>query len=189
LWLAISRSSGSTNLVRHYFLSDVMRSVMAVTDRYRSVVERVNYDAWGQPGVQSVDNQRPGVARVINETNALLVVFTEPVLPAFQGVQSGSNIITTLRSLNGAFELRSGGSAIAVSTTFEENAPGYPFGSAFRLRPAQALSGTLTLTVQGGAVQDEWNNTNTTETLSLNASSTNAVLFAGPAPGSTAPMR
>jgi RHS repeat-associated protein len=179
---------GNTNLVRHYFLGDVMRSVMAVTDANGNVVERVNYDAWGQPAVQSADNQRPSISRVINETNALLIVFTEPVLPAFQSSSSGSNIITTLRSLNGAFDLRANNSPVSVSVTFEEGTTGYPFGSVFRLRPSQGLNGTIMLTVQGAALQDEWNNTNATETVTWNGASTNVVLFAGPSPGSTAPI-
>jgi RHS repeat-associated protein len=179
---------GNTNLVRHYFLSDVMRSVMALTDGSGNVVERINYDAWGQPAVQSPDNQRPSISRVINETNALLIVFTEPVLPPFQGGLIGSNLITTLRSLSSAFELRANNTTISASTTFEENAPGYPFGSVFRLRPSQALNGTVTLTVQAGTLQDEGNNTNAIETITWNAASTNVVLFAGPALGSTAPL-
>jgi RHS repeat-associated protein len=44
------------------------------------------------------------------------------------------------------------------------------------------------LRVSGAAFQDEWNNTNATETVTLDFGATNAVLFAGPSPGSTAPV-
>ncbi len=178
-------TGGSTNLTRHYLLTDVMRSVIAVTDANGTVLERVNYDAWGQPFVQLPDNQRPAVSRVINQTNSLLVVFTESVLPAFESAPVGSNLVTTLRSVNNAFGLERNGSTVSVTVAFEENAPGYPFGSVFRLTPAQALSGNVTLTVNGGAFQDDWNNTNATEVITLNLAG-GPQLFTGGAPGSTA---
>lgn len=180
-------TGGSTNLTRHYFLTDVMRSVMAVTDTNGVVLERVNYDAWGQPFMQSPDSQRPAVSRVINQTNSLLVVFTEPVLPAFQSAPVGSNLVTTLRSVNDAFALDRSNSTVSITVMFEENLPGYPFGSVFRLTPAQALSGNVTLTVNGGAFQDDWNNTNAAQVLTLNLAG-GPQLFTGGAPGSTAPV-
>jgi RHS repeat-associated protein len=182
-------SETSTNLVRRYYLTDVMKSVMAIADSEGNVLERINYDAWGQPSIQAADTQAPTVARVINETNALLVVFSEPVLPTFDGSLSGSNLVNTLRTLQNAFELRAGDNNVDITVAFEENAPLYPFGSVFRLHTSQNLSGSLTLNVQPGVLQDEWNNTNSFVSIPLDASSTNAVLFAGSLPGITAPVK
>ncbi|HYG23695.1 MAG TPA: Ig-like domain-containing protein [Verrucomicrobiae bacterium] len=173
-----------TNLVRHYFLSDVVRSVLGVTDAAGNLVERVIYDAWGQPAIEAADNAAPQISRILFETNSLLVEFTEAVLPGFNGNDSMTNLVTSLVSASGIFEVRSGGNAVAGTVVFEENLAGRSFGSAFRFVPAQAITGAIQFTLNAGTIQDEANNTNLAVSLNLNL--VPGVIFTGAPAGSTA---
>ena len=78
-------SPGGT-LERHYFLTDLARSVLAVTDAQGQVLERVGYDVWGQPVIERPDTAAPVVSQVIRTTNGVLVAFSETVLPAFASI-------------------------------------------------------------------------------------------------------
>jgi RHS repeat-associated protein len=175
---------GNGQFQRFYFLSDGLRSVMAVADASGNVVERINYDAWGQPEIQPADTAAPRISRVNRDGNSLLVQFSERVLPGFVG--SSSNLITTLGDVQGLFELRNLQGVIGGTIVFAET--NAPFGTTFRFTPSSAIIGTVTLTMIAGAVQDEWNNPNPSESLNIDASTPPGTpLFTGPAPGSTAP--
>jgi RHS repeat-associated protein len=172
---------------RHYFLSDTLRSVMAVTDAQGGVIERVNYDAWGQPSFQSADSAAPTVSRVTRDGNSLLVEFTEPVLPVAGATQT-TNIVPTLGNPASVFTIRAGSQTLSVEVRFEENFAGAAFGSVYRVTPSQALSGAVELTVLAGGLQDEWGNANSAQTLNLTIGAS-TTLFTGPARGSTAPVQ
>ncbi|PYJ83614.1 MAG: hypothetical protein DME22_15370 [Verrucomicrobia bacterium] len=180
------QSSGSTNPTRLYFLTDALRSVLAVADSSGNVVERMGYDAWGQPTLQARDESAPRVARAFLETNSLLIEFSEPVLPAFAEPVPSTNLVTALRDPNLLFQVTVGGQPVSGRVRFEENLPGHLFGSVFRFIADQPMSGTVQLTVSAGAVQDEWNNTNPQEVINLDLAAANP-LYSGPAPGSSAP--
>jgi RHS repeat-associated protein len=173
-----------SELQRHYFLSDVVRSVLALTDAQANVVERMTYDTWGQPWITSADNQKPVVSRVWRESNSVFVAFSETVLPTFAST-STSNLITQLRGVDSAFELRLNGSAAPVQVTFAENHPGFAFGSVFQLSSSATLTGDAELRVAANSLQDEANNAVNATTININLSSGNP-LFTGPAHGSTA---
>ena len=174
-------------LARHYFLSDVVRSILGVADADGNLVERVRYDAWGQPLIETADNIAPQIARVSLETNSLLIEFTESVLPAFNGAVGPNGFVTSLRDANSLFEVRVNGSSVPGTVRFEENLPGTLFGSAYRFIPSETLSGTAQLTVVGGGVQDDFNNTNLTLTVNLDLNPASpGVVFTGAASGSTA---
>src|SRR5207253_573437 len=86
--LAGDLASAAGDLERHYFLTDTLRSVLAITDGQGELVERATYDTWGQPILESADNTLPAISRVTLETNSFLVEFTEPVLPVFAGTST-----------------------------------------------------------------------------------------------------
>lgn len=175
------------NLIRHYFLTDLLKSVLAVADSNGQVIERVSYDAWGQPSIQASDSAPPNVARVFSETNTLLVEFTESVLPVFTSTNS-SGLIAQLRDPAALLHVRSDGQALSGAVRYEENAPGHPFGTSFRFLADQPLSGAVQLTVTAGVVQDEWNNPNPGEVLDFNVgSAAGTLVYSGPTPASTAP--
>lgn len=176
----LANSSGV--LERHYFLVDTLRSVLGVADGQGQLVERAAYDVWGQPILERADNAAPGIARVTAQTNSFLVEFTERVLPTF-GSTSVTNLQSTLRSVQDLFVLRSGGVQVNATVRFEESLA--PFGSVFRIMPAQPLAGIVELELRPATIQDEANNANVATTLTLNlANSPN--LFTGASSGSTA---
>jgi RHS repeat-associated protein len=182
----------SGNLQFFYYLRDAQGSVMAVADSSGHVVERVNYDAWGQPVIQPRDTAPPRVSAIIAAANnELLVQFTETVLPPLAGAGPGSGLVTGTVGLGSAFELISSGVPVALGqTTYEENLPGgFPFGAVIRLRPLGVVPPSLVLRVSAGALIDEWGLPNPPEEISFSLGGAGSVLFQGPAAGSTAPTR
>lgn len=171
-------------LQRHYFLSDVVRSVLALTDAQGAVVERMTYDTWGQPSITTADHQKPVVSRVWRDSNSVLVAFSEPVLSTFSST-STSNLIDSLGSAASAFQLRIGGNLTPVTVRFLEGQPGFTFGTVFQLASSVTLGGDAELRLIANSLQDEANNANAAATIALNLSSANP-LFLGPAQGSTA---
>lgn len=183
------RTNSTASLERYYFLSDAVRSVLAVADAGGRVVERVIYDAWGEPTLQLRDEASPTVAQVVLSTNDLLITFSESVLPAFEGVVPGTNLFGQLVAPAALFEVRMGGALVTGTVTYLESLPGVPFASTFRFRPDANLTGIVELTVVGAKTQDEWNNVNSPQTLTLSVNvPSGSVLFSGPAPGTTAPV-
>ncbi|HWP86955.1 MAG TPA: RHS repeat-associated core domain-containing protein, partial [Burkholderiales bacterium] len=177
--------SSSGEAQRYYLLTDALRSVMAVAGANGNVVERMNYDAWGQPEFQLADQAAPRVSRITRDGSSLLIQFSEPVLPAFAG--SASNLITSLRDVQTLFEVRNLQGAIAGNIVFSET--NAPFGTTFRFTPNNSMAGTVTVVLGAGVVQDDWNNPNPAESLNIDASTPPGTpLFTGPPAGSTAPQ-
>jgi RHS repeat-associated protein len=180
-------SGGVTN--RYYFLRDALSSVVAVADATAQVVERVNYDPWGQPEIQGRDTQPPALAGVFpTNGNEVLVAFTETVLPPRAAAPPGDALLTTLNGLPAARFLLtgSGGETVNVSAAiYDENRAGFGFGTVVRLQLPGVVPPVLTLRVLGGAVEDEWGLTNAEQVVSF----TNGVPRVVAAPGSTAPPR
>lgn len=183
------RPTTTAPLARYYFLTDASQSVLAVADATGTALERVIYDAWGEPTLQLRDEAAPTVSEVLLQTNDLLITFSESVLPAFDGSVPATNLFGQFVAPAGIFEFRVGGSPVSGTVTYEENLAGVPFGSTFRFRPQTTLTGTVELTVFGGKVQDEWSNVNAPQTLTLNVSvPRGSILFSGPPAGTTAPV-
>jgi RHS repeat-associated protein len=187
----------STNLARRYFLTDTLGSVLAITDDAGKVLEGISYDAWGQPTIQAADVAPPRVARILADGNDLLVVFTEPVLPNFVSSLLATGLVSALKNPRDIFEVRVDGQAVwppadptAAAAVYEENLAGQVFGSVFRLRFSASLSGAVEVRVREAGLQDEWNNPNPAEALSLNLTvHAGTPLFSGPALGSTMPRK
>ncbi|MDW8382032.1 MAG: Ig-like domain-containing protein [Verrucomicrobiota bacterium] len=179
-------SGGLTN--RFYFLRDALSSVVAVADANGEVIERVHYDAWGQPEIQGRDTQPPALAGVFpGGGNSVLVAFTEPVLPPRGAVTPGTNLLATLENFAASrFILTSGGQTVTVaSVNLEENLGGLPFGAVVRLNLSGVAPSVLTLRVGGGTVADEWGLTNAEQVVTF----TNGVPRSVAALGSTGPPR
>ncbi len=188
---------GAGSLQRFYYLKDALGSVMAVANAMGQVVERINYDPWGQPEIQGRDIAPPQVSAVIaSVNNELLVQFTELVMPPLANAGPGTELVTGTQpldgGLNGGFQLSSpNGPIILGSITYEEDLPiGFPFGAIIRLRPQGSFGTNLVLTINGGSLIDEWGNTNQTLQIPITLGGTNPVVSPpGPLFGSTAPPR
>lgn len=180
-------SGGVTN--RFYFLRDALSSVVAVADASGEVVERIHYDAWGQPVIQGRDMQRPALAGVFpGGGNDVLIVFSEPILPPRGPVGPGTELLPNLESFSAnRFVLTgSGGQTVNVAAAnLEENLGGLPFGTVVRLSLSGVVPSVMTLRVLGGAVADEWGLTNAEQVVTFTNGAPRSV-----APfGSTAPPR
>jgi RHS repeat-associated protein len=188
---AADLDDGSGNLQRRYFLRDAQGSVMAVADSGANVVERVSYDAWGQPLIQARDQAAPRISAVIQSTNnELLVEFSESVLPPLSSTAPGNIPITTCVNLQGSFQLTGSSGPLSLGpVSYEEDLPGFPFGTVIRLRPQSTQPGSLTLSVSAGSVVDEWGLPNPAEQATILLGNPGAVLFQGVPAGSTAPPR
>lgn len=176
-------------LRRHYFLTDNVRSVMALADDAGQVVERVRYDAWGQPQIEAPDTAAPQVSFIRLETNGLTVVFTEPVLAAPVVPNNGAALVTNTAALDALLEIRLGGSPVAGTVRFDDGESGAAAGAAVRFETAAALSGALEVRVTGGGVRDEWGRTNLAQQFNLTvAGPAGTVLLTNAPAGSTAPL-
>jgi RHS repeat-associated protein len=150
-------------LVLHFFVVDRVGSVHGVLDEAGNWVERVRYDAWGRPTIELPDHAVPVIheIKVEHVTRDILVVFTEPVLPAADA-QAAPAIASVLEGLTGSFELHVGTDTIPVTITYDEMNPNYARGTVLRLaidpidRPADGTS--VELEVMGNRLFDRWSN-------------------------------
>lgn len=163
------------NLTRHYYLREAQGSVMALTDAAGTVVERISYDAWGQPVIQGRDTAAPRFAAIaVTGSDELVVLFTEPIMPPLTGAGPGTALVTGTVDLNNAFELTGPVGPIALNPpVFDENFSGGEFGSTIRLRAQQSLPANLTLRVVAGALIDEWGLSNPEQQVAFTLSGTN----------------
>lgn len=178
---------GTSQLERRYFLTDAVRSVLGVADASGNVMERIQYDAWGQPTIQTFDTAAPRVASVRADGGDLLIEFSESVLPILVDPPA-SGFAESYLAPSQIFVVSTNGQAVAGSTVYEENIPGHVFGSVFRFRPVAALTNLVRIAVNGATVVDEWNNPNPAESIVLATNVTaGAALYSGPATGSSVP--
>lgn len=179
------RQSDGSLLRVHYFWDQVL-SVVAVANEAGEILERVRYDAWGQPVITARDQARPRIAEVRRAGDDLLVVMSEPVLPPLHAVAGAGLEPNNGNSPSQAFRLVTGGGEQTPEVVFEENAAGLPFGSVFRLTPASALTGNVTVRLLSGGLVDAWGNATQTEELSFTFGA-GPVLASGAA-GTTSPL-
>ena len=166
--VAADLRDGGGTLRRYYFLCDPALSVIAVADAGGNVVERVWYDTFGQPAIEQRDEKPPVISRVLaGDGGSLLIAMSEPVQFAWQDPGTGSGIVAINDTIAGAVSLLANTNTVTVTgtTTLEANTPGYPPYSVLRFMPSATTTGAVTLTLSGGAVSDEWGNTNSTFTI------------------------
>ncbi len=182
----LRQSDGS--LRRVHYLHDHLLSVVAVADDTGRILERVRYDAWGQPVITVRDEDAPRIAEVRRDGSDLLVVMSEPVLPPLTA-QAG----TDLQTANGAspsqaFRLQTSAGQQIPQITYQENAPGHPFGSVFRLTPTGNLSGNVTVQLVGGGLTDPWGNATPSENIAFTMGAGPLLASGTAAAGATAPV-
>jgi RHS repeat-associated protein len=183
--VAADLPDGLGGMIRRYYLRDHAESVIAVASAQGQVIERVHYDAWGQPVVETRDTTAPTISLVRLEGNVLVVAFTETVMPPLDAPAKG--LATQTANPSSGISLITPLGQASVTTVYQENEPGFVFGSALRLTVAGSLTGSNHLTIQAGAFVDEWGNPNPVISLPLDtAAPTAPILHQGPAQGSTA---
>jgi RHS repeat-associated protein len=176
----------SGSLEPFHYLRDTAGSVVAVADAGANVVERVIYDPWGQPVIESRDSAAPEVARITSTQGGFFVQFTEIVLPPLASTGAGPDLVTNYANVAGAFTVANG-STVPGTIRYEEHPS---FGPGLRFEPSAALAGNLTLTLQAGSLTDEWGNGNPAQTVSFVYSPIEGTVLLQAQPlGSTAPQR
>lgn len=184
--VAADLPDGAGGFARHFYLRDHAESVVALANAQGQVVERVYYDAWGQPVIQARDTTPPAVSLVRLDGGSLLVAFSEAVMPPL--VSAAQGLIVSTADPASAFTLTTALGASTATVAYEENLPGFVFGSVFRITPGVPLTGSNILNIAAGAVIDEWGNGNPAITIPLNPAVPSApILHQGVAQGSTAP--
>lgn len=187
--LAGDLDDGTGTLVRRYFLTDPMRSVLAVADAAGTVVERIAYDAWGEPVISAPDTALPQVSRIERTEGGVVVVFSERVLPGLDPTATDSAPVTSMLAVASAFEVREAGSVVSGSWVLEESWPGAGFGTALRFQTSAVLSGAGEIRVAGGVLRDGSGNGVAAVSVPVDFSgATGSVLHAGVAAGSTEPV-
>jgi len=174
------------NFLRVHYLWDQVLSVVAVANEAGQVIERVRYDAWGQPAITARDTAPPRIAELRRDGDDLLVVMSEPVLPPMNVAAGSLPETSNVNTPGQAFRLLTGAVEQTPTVVFEENAAGLPYGTVFRLTPTGALTGTATLRVLAGGLVDGWNNPTQGEDFSFSFG-VGPLLASGVASGSTAP--
>jgi len=177
------QSGGQTN--RYYYLRGHDGSVLAVADADGVVVERIRYDPWGQPTLERRDTLPPRVIEIRTAVGALIVQFSEPVLPPLDGVGPGPDLVATTAPLDSGFTVEG---VAGVTPVYEESRAGYAFGSVVRLNLIGAPGNEITVRVLAGILEDAWGNANPGETIPFDyPHAPNQVVYA--APTNTAPVQ
>jgi RHS repeat-associated protein len=141
------------SLLRVHYLHDHAMSVVAVANEAGEVIERMRYDAWGQPVLLMRDTTPAAISQIRQDGNSLLVTLSEPVLPV-PDQAPGKDLVTSVPgTLADAFELTVNGTVLTPQVVFEEGLA--PFGSVFRVSgfPPNTV-GAMTVRVVGGKLVD-----------------------------------
>jgi RHS repeat-associated protein len=158
-----------TAMRRHYFVTDRIGSVIGVLNAQGAWVERVQYDLWGRPTIESADTQAPRLSTVVAVDGDLRLIFTEAVLP--KATIPGSGLATTLGELSDAFTIALRDDVDEIDGVFqlEESAEGYERGTVVRFTPGLPISpGTqLDVTVVADTLVDGWSNANEGRTVEV----------------------
>lgn len=191
--LAMDRRVSGGSLSRFYFLTDLDGSVVALADASGRVIERVLYDAWGEPTIERADDRPPRVRRVVVAADgAFLVELSERVLPALLRGDGPEGPESAYEELAKGFVLRpaGGGSALPASIEYAEAEVGFDLGTVLRVQPGSVAAQDLVLEIAADALRDEWNLPIEAAAIPVRSGSpAGTVIFANPDAGSTAPTR
>lgn len=148
---------------RYYFARDVAHSVLAVVDRDGTVVERVNYDPFGQPVIEERDTAAPRVQRIVGGgSGTMLIELSEPVVPAWEDPGAGFEV----RPISLLLTNLVGG--IGADSELLTNLAGFRPYTVVQVRPRTNVTGQIRVTVNGALVADEWGNLGASENIDLN---------------------
>jgi RHS repeat-associated protein len=151
-------------LKRYYLLRDDSQSVIAIADASGTVVERIWYDAFGQPQIEGRDTQGPTLQSVVAGTNnSLLVVLSEPVLAPTTDPGLGSGIVTIpALSVSNWLSISVNSTNVAGSAVLLSAYPGFAPYSVIQFTPTQPLaqSNQVSVALAANQAADEWGNLN-----------------------------
>lgn len=140
-------------LLRVFYLTDPQGSVIGLTDADGNMVERVNYDAYGQPRIERLDTSPPAVALIVRDADGLLIVFTEAVLPRLLP-DNGEELAVQTDPLGTIVRVV----GFSGQTVLAESASGFPYGHVVFFRGNIPSGSPVTITIAGNALEDEWGN-------------------------------
>ncbi len=154
----------SGQLERYFFLRDASQSVVAVADTNGMVLERVWYDAFGQPNIEERDTTPPVLQTVIDGGGgSLLIAFSEPVWAPTNDPGPGGGIVPFPPPPTNALTVSVLGANIQGTVQWLPGLAGFAPYSVVRFTPTQPLPGVppagfvawwpasgTTLDVQGG---------------------------------------
>jgi RHS repeat-associated protein len=180
-------------LQRYHYLRDNTLSIVGVADAAGQVVERVVYDAFGQPLIETADDTPPTIANVIaGAGGSWLVVLSESVLVPLGNLAAGPDLVTASGSLANSISVRDNvtGLPLAGSALLEEAAAGFDFARVLRFTPTQVPTGSVSLTIPADSVADEWGNLNPAVTVIFTpGGAPGTVLFQAAGVGDTGPRQ
>ncbi|HVV70062.1 MAG TPA: LamG-like jellyroll fold domain-containing protein, partial [Verrucomicrobiae bacterium] len=134
----------SRQLKRYFFLRDGAGSPVCVADASGTVLERIQYDPFGQPEIQARDSRPPVLKQVVSGTNgSLLAVLSEPVWSPTNDPGPGVGIVRfPAPSVQDALTVSLNSTNIAGTTELLASLPGYEPYSVLRFTPSQSLPTT-----------------------------------------------
>lgn len=151
-------------LKRYYLIRDVSQSVIAIADDTGTVVERVWYDAFGQPQIEESDTAGATLQSVIAGTNnVLLAVLSEPVLAPLTDPGLGAGIVPVpALEMSNLLTFVAGSSNLVGTTVLLPAYPGFPPYSVLQFTPSQPLAQPIQVSVSlaPNLAADEWGNLN-----------------------------
>lgn len=179
----------SGDLERFLYAWDEDGSTIGLIDAAGRLVERVHYDAWGQPEIASGDEARPRIASIRSEGGDLLVEFSERVLPAISPTALDAGLADGFEGFDQAIQLTQlGGGPVGESLQLDESA-GAAFGTVVRIALPSTAAGTLDLETGDGLFDEAGNPVLPEQVQIFFASGVDATLYTGATAGSTAPTR
>ncbi|MDB6038861.1 MAG: hypothetical protein JWM99_2702, partial [Verrucomicrobiales bacterium] len=180
-------------LQRFYYLKDEQDSVIGIANANGQVIERIQYDPFGQPAIEGQDTKPPRILSVVNGiNNELIIQFSERIMPPLARSTFNTNFENLTVDLVGAFTVNTANAVIDGTTIYDEaNSGAVEFGALIRFIPTISLPVKFTLQLKAGALVDEWGNSNLTQLITVtNSGVPGTLLFQDPAgPGSTAAPR
>jgi len=150
-------------LRRHYLIQDDQYSVVAVTDRFGVVEERVWYDPFGQPVIEPRDEVAPVIKRVLGgEGGKLLIELSEPVTSIVPDLGPADGIRRLTQSFADLVSQPAG------RTEFPEVVPGFAPSTVIIFNPEEPLTGAVEVTLRPGQLTDDWDNHVLAQTVTAN---------------------
>ena len=177
----VATSGGAQERV--YYVTDRMGNVIGALDDQGVWLERVSYDAYGQPEFEQSDVLAPEISSITMPPGKVRIAFTEPVAPKTKRPSPSSDDVTA--PADDAIAVKdASGAKVPVHWAFKNYASGAPTGTTLELTPATVPGDgtTWTLVVHANRLKDRWSNAVATTTIAITWGGGG---FTGTAPGTT----
>jgi RHS repeat-associated protein len=183
-------------LKRVYYLNDDVMSVIAVTDDQGQVLERVWYDGFGQPVIESQDKLPPVIGTVVGAAGgALRVALSERVFSplADPGLAVGIVPVTNTQPVSLQVVDKATQTDIPGGFSVDTSQPALPRGSVVLFTPSQPITGAVSMTLTANTLSDDWGNLNVAQAVDVpvgtNGVNTGTVYYRSPSTTNTGPVR